>query len=64
MTRPFETILKGLRLLPRALVVVLAISAPVLMVPSLRAADQTIIEAPAVKKTGAGFVLMVSLQRG
>ncbi len=43
--------------------VILAISAPILMVPSLRAADQTIIEAPTMKKTGAGFVLMVSLQR-
>ena len=29
----------------------------------LRAADQTTIEAPTMKKTGAGFVLMVSLQR-
>ena len=45
------------------MVVILAISAPILMVPSLRAADQTTIEAPALKKTGAGFVLMVSLQR-
>jgi len=63
MTRHLETTLKCLRLLPRAAVVVLAISAPILMVPSLRAADQTTIEAPALKKTGAGFVLMVSLQR-
>ena len=63
MTRQFENILECLRLLPRALVVMLAISAPILMVPSLRAADETIIEAPTLKKTGAGFVLMVSLQR-
>ncbi|MDQ2706028.1 hypothetical protein [Mesorhizobium sp. YM1C-6-2] len=63
MTRHLETTLKCLRLLPRAMVVILAISAPILMVPSLRAADQTTIEAPALKKTGAGFVLMVSLQR-
>lgn len=63
MTRHLQQTLKCLRLLPRALVVVLAISAPILMVPSLRAADQTTIEAPALKKTGAGFVLMVSLQR-
>lgn len=63
MTRHLEQPLKCLGLLPRALVVVLAISAPILMVPSLRAADQTTIEAPALKKTGAGFVLMVSLQR-
>ena len=63
MTRHLQQTLKCLRLLPRALVVVLAISAPILMVPSLRAADHTTIEAPALKKTGAGFVLMVSLQR-
>jgi hypothetical protein len=63
MTRHLKETLKCLRLLPRALMVILAISAPILMVPSLRAADQTIIEAPTMKKTGAGFVLMVSLQR-
>ena len=63
MTRHLKETLKCLRLLPRAMVVILAISAPILMVPSLRAADQTIIEAPTMKKTGAGFVLMVSLQR-
>jgi hypothetical protein len=63
MNRPLKQTLKCLRLLPRALVMMLLVSAPVLAVPSLRAADQTIIEAPAMKKTGAGFVLMVSLQR-
>ncbi|MEW9837551.1 hypothetical protein ABUE29_20000 [Mesorhizobium sp. ZMM04-4] len=52
-----------LRLLPRALIVMLALCAPLMAVPGLRAADQTIIEAPSLKKTGAGFVLMVSLQR-
>ena len=64
MTRHLKETLNCLRLLPRTLMVILAISAPILMVPSLRAADQTIIEAPTMKKTGAGFVLMVSLQRG
>ncbi|MBX3581331.1 MAG: hypothetical protein KF810_05515 [Rhizobiaceae bacterium] len=64
MTRPAHEILKYLRLLPRALAVILLVSAPLLAVPSLQAADQTIIEAPTMKKTGAGFVLMVSLQRG
>jgi hypothetical protein len=63
MTRPLKETFKCLRLLPRALLVMLVVSAPVLTVPALRAADQTIIEAPAMKKTGAGFVLMVSLQR-
>ena len=63
MNRPLRETLKCLRLLPRALVVMLVVSAPILAVPALRAADQTIIEAPTMKKTGAGFVLMVSLQR-
>jgi hypothetical protein len=63
MARPLKETLKCLRLLPRAIMVMLVISAPILAVPSLRAADQTIIEAPTMKKTGAGFVLMVSLQR-
>lgn len=63
MIRPLEETLKCLRLLPRAIVVMLVVSAPILAVPSLRAANQTTIEAPTMKKTGAGFVLMVSLQR-
>jgi hypothetical protein len=63
MTRSINETLKCLRLLPRALAVMLVVCAPVLAVPSLRAADQSIIEAPTVKKTGAGFVLMVSLRR-
>lgn len=52
-----------LKVLPRALAVIVVLSAPLLAVPSLRAADQTTIEAPTPKKIGAGFVLMVSLQR-
>jgi len=64
MSQILNTTLKSLRLVPRAAVVVLALAAPVLAVPSLRAADTTIIEAPSLKKTGAGFVLLVSLQRG
>jgi hypothetical protein len=63
MTRTFNEAQKCLRLLPRAMVVMLVVSAPLLAVPGLRAADQTTIEAPSLKKTGAGFVLMVSLQR-
>jgi hypothetical protein len=63
MTRRLEKTFGYLRLAPRALLVMLAISMPILSVPSLRAADQTIIEAPTMKKTGAGLVLMVSLQR-
>ena len=63
MTLSINETLKCLRLLPRALVVMLVVCAPLLAVSSLRAADQSIIEAPSMKKTGAGFVLMVSLQR-
>ena len=63
MNRHFKETLKLLRLLPRAMAVILTVSAPILAVPSLQAGDSTVIEAPALKKTGAGFVLMVSLQR-
>ena len=63
MTRPLSETLKCLRLLPRALVVMLVVAAPVLAVPAIRAADQHDDRSPAMKKTGAGFVLMVSLQR-
>ena len=34
-----------------------------LKVAAIRGVESNIIEAPAMKKTGAGFVLMVSLQR-
>lgn len=63
MTRLLNETFKCLRLLPRALAVIMVVSAPVLAVPSLQAADSTIIEAPANKNNGAGFVLMVSLRR-
>ncbi len=55
--------LKCLRLLPRAIVIMLVIAAPVLAVPSIRGGEGRTIEAPALKKSGVGFVLMVSLQR-
>jgi hypothetical protein len=63
MIRPLEETIKCLRLLPRAIAMMLVVSAPILAVPALQAANQTTIEAPAMKKTGAGFVLMVSLRR-
>jgi hypothetical protein len=53
-----------LRLLPRAAVMLVLLAAPVLAVPSLQAGNGNTIEAPAMKKTGAGLVLLVSLQRG
>jgi len=64
MTSHLKDALKCLRLLPRALAVMLVVSAPLLTITSLRAADETTIEAPTMKNSGAGFVLMVSLQRG
>ena len=63
MPRRITETLKCLRLMPRAALVMLVIAAPVLAVPSIRAAESTTIDAPTLKKTGAGFVLMVSLQR-
>jgi hypothetical protein len=53
-----------LRLLPRAAIMLVLLAAPVLAVPSLQSGNGTTIEAPAMKKTGAGLVLLVSLQRG
>ncbi len=53
-----------LQLVPRASLILLALAAPVLAVPSMRADSGSTIEAPSVRKgTGAGFVLLVSLHR-
>lgn len=52
------------RLLPRTAVMLMMLAAPVLAVPSIQSDGGTIIEAPpAMKKSGAGLVLLVSLQR-
>jgi hypothetical protein len=56
--------LKTLRLLPRAALILLVLAAPVLAVPAMRADAGSTIDAPAIRKTGVGFVLLVSLQRG
>lgn len=56
--------IKTLRLLPRAFCILLVLAAPVLAVPSMRDHAGSTIEAPALKKNGVGFVLLVSLQRG
>jgi hypothetical protein len=57
-------IAKFLRLLPRASLILLALAAPVLAVPMMRGDNGSTIEAPSVRKgSGAGFVLLVSLQR-
>lgn len=64
MTRLATNTLKTLRLLPRATLILLVLAAPVLAVPAIRGDIGSTIEAPTMKKTGAGLVLLVSLQRG
>jgi len=56
--------IKALRLLPRAFCILLVLAVPVLAVPSMRDQSGSTIEAPALKKNGCGYVLLVSLQRG
>jgi hypothetical protein len=64
MTRLASTTIKTLRLLPRAVLIVAALAAPVLAMPLSGGEQTSSIEAPGLKKTGAGFVLLMSLQRG
>ncbi|TIP86139.1 MAG: hypothetical protein E5X63_12760 [Mesorhizobium sp.] len=64
MNRIVANALKTLRLVPRAALILTVLAAPVLAVPSMRADAGSTIEAPALKKTGVGFVLLVSLRRG
>lgn len=63
MHRPLAQTFKILRLLPRAMLITLALAAPVLALPQLRSDTGSVIEAPNPKKSGMGFVLLVSLQR-
>lgn len=53
-----------LRLLPRTAVILVLLAAPVLAVPSINPNGGATIEAPAMQKKGAGFVLLMSLRRG
>ena len=64
MNRTAINALKTLRLLPRAVLVLIVLSAPGLAMPMMRADADTTIDAPATKTPGVGFVLLVSLQRG
>jgi hypothetical protein len=64
MNRIAASTLKTLRLLPRAALILVLLAAPVLAVPTMRADAGSTIEAPALKKSGVGFVLLVSLRRG
>jgi hypothetical protein len=52
------------RLLTRTAVILSCLAAPVLAVPVVKSAPSHTIEAPTMKKSGAGLVLLVSLQRG
>ena len=63
MTSKIAQTLTVLRLLPKAAIMMLVLAAPVLALPSLRDDIGSTIEAPQQKKTGVGFVLLVSLQR-
>ncbi|TPK76466.1 hypothetical protein FKO01_01640 [Mesorhizobium sp. B2-3-3] len=64
MDRIAANALKTLRLLPRAALILILLAVPVLAVPMMRADTGSTIEAPALKKSGVGLVLLVSLQRG
>lgn len=63
MDRIVANALKTLRLVPRATLILMVLAAPVLAV-TMRADAGSTIEAPALRKTGVGFVLLVSLRRG
>jgi hypothetical protein len=63
MNRFATQTVKLLRLLPRAAIITLLLAAPVLAVPMARGDIGATIDAPKLKKKGAGFVLLVSLQR-
>lgn len=52
-----------LRLAPRAAFFAMVIAAPLAAVPQVNAGYGVTIDAPAQAKTGAGLVLLVSLQR-
>lgn len=53
-----------LRITIRAAAISLMLAAPVLALPGAGWVGENIIEAPPLKKSGAGLVLLVSLQRG
>lgn len=65
MNRLLAPMFSILRHLPRAAAVLLVLWSPLYAMQSVRSADRvSTIEAPAPKKSGMGFVLLVSLQRG
>lgn len=54
---------KTLKLILRAALVAAVLTAPVLGASAARSSSTTTIEAPALKKSGAGLVILLSLQR-
>jgi len=64
MNRFADNATKILRLLPRAMLILMLLAVPVLAVPMMRADTGHRIEAPPHKNTSVGFVLLISLQRG
>ncbi|QPC87245.1 hypothetical protein GA830_11220 [Mesorhizobium sp. NBSH29] len=65
MNRFIAPLLNILRHLPRAMAILLVLWSPLYAMQSVRSADNvSTIEAPTPKKSGMGFVLLVSLQRG
>lgn len=65
MIRPLNSVLAMLRHLPRAMAILIVLWSPLLAMHGVRAdTGGATIEAPAQKKNGVGFVLLVSLQRG
>jgi len=50
-------------LVARTAAILICLAAPVLAVPVVKAGPTNTIEAPTLKKSGAGLVLLVSLQR-
>ena len=62
----FRLAAKSIKIVPlmiRAAVFTAVLVAPVLAVPAMGNDRGLQIEAPGMKKTGAGFVLLISLQR-
>ncbi|TIN17966.1 MAG: hypothetical protein E5Y31_28085, partial [Mesorhizobium sp.] len=59
MNRIAANALKTLRLLPRAALILMVLAAPVLAVPMMRTDAGSTIDAPALRKSGVGFVLLV-----
>ncbi|MEQ1950675.1 hypothetical protein [Mesorhizobium sp. CN2-181] len=63
MSRHTAKPLKIVSLLLRVALFSAVLAAPVFAVPAIGNGHGSVIEAPTMKKKGAGFVLLVSLQR-